>query len=229
MSDLANKAAARALAASAAAGEEQRAALEAMKLGGGRNAMGAGFALQAMDAANPPGASSIAQPSAAAGSAAAASPPAGELYIHTARAESEEERAARLEEHAIAMQQQQQQRAEVLSSDERSSLALLLAQQLTPQLFDGGRTPTTNERSRLRAQDELCSNLALYHTVAPEAMRLIDEWFAQHPDVHPDRRLIAIEAFLSSARAPYQRASLTEQLNLGWLAAAVLDVLPKPS
>lgn len=134
---------------------------------------------------------------------------------------------ARAEEHTIAMQQQAQQRAAVLTTEERSTLAQIIAQQLTPPLFHGGRTPNTNERGRLRAQDELCGNLALYHTVAPEAMQIIDEWFAQHPDVHPDRRLIVIQAFLQSSRAPYQLSSVAEQLNLDFLARAVLEVLPR--
>lgn len=215
-----------ALANTAAAAEDQRGALEAMTLQKGsraarRNAENAKLALQQLqqqDAAAAPGASSI----------AAGSGPAGELYTHTARMESEEERSTRVEEHTAAMQQQARQRAEILSPDERASLAQQIASQLTHPLFDGGRTPSTHERGRLRAQDELCSNLALYHTVAPDAMRLIDEWFAQRPDEQPDSRRIAMHALFNSARASYQSASVAQQLDLDpALVAGLLEVLPR--
>lgn len=162
--------------------------------------------------------------------AAAAAAPAGELHTHTVRDETDEEREQREDEHAVAMLLQARQRARIISPAERAALHEQLSSVVTPQLFDGGRTPATHERARLRSQDELCSNIQLYHTIAPEALPLIDAWFAEHPDTAPDRARLALTALLRSHRELHQVTSVAQQLQLSiepYLMHAILEVLPQ--
>ena len=95
----------------------------------------------------------------------------GEIYTHTLR-DADEPSDEEISEAHIAEIRRQLQRALLLDSSARAALREQLEPLITPQIFDGGRTPTQSERA------EIFALLASYPS--PANNRELARWYHRY-------------------------------------------------